>query len=377
MRVNHNISAMNAQSSIFRVNRETSRSLEKLSTGLRINRASDDAAGLGVSENLRTQVRGIGQAMKNTQDFIALLNIAEGSLNEQSAILQRMRELVIQAKNDTYTQTERNYMGDEFLALFDELDRIDRTTNYNGMRLFANRQTVNSANTDPKTAADATTIWDSGADAVFGANDNGGATHFNMMIGANYSTTDANAFNGGAQLNSFDPDAANFITIQLGQMDTNGLFLTNADTVAPYARSALVAPNGSVNAFENTGIPFMTARWGNTVGSKLNTLLQLIDGTAPDEGGGTNIGNGTNHTGIERVNRMRSYIGAMINRLEHNMNNLIEGQTNQQAAESLIRDVDFAHETANFTRNQILTQTATSMLAQANVQPTSILRLLG
>jgi flagellin len=377
MRVNHNISAMNAQSSIFRVNRETSKSLEKLSTGLRINRASDDAAGLGVSESLRTQVRGTGQAMKNTQDFIALLNIAEGALNEQSAILQRMRELVIQAKNDTYTQTERNYMGDEFLALFDELDRIDRTTNYNGMRLFANRGTVNNAATDPKTAADAITIWDNAADAVFGANDNGAATHFNMMIGANYSTTDYNAFNGGAQLNSFDPSAENFITIQLGQMDVNGLFLTNADTVAEYARNALTAPTGAVNAFANPGTPFMTARWGSTVGSKLNTLLQLIDGTAPTEGGGTNIGSGTNYTGIERVNRMRSYLGAMINRLEHNMNNLIEGQTNQQAAESLIRDVDFAHETANFTKNQILTQTATSMLAQANVQPTSILRLLG
>jgi flagellin len=137
MRINHNISSMVTQGSLFKTNRAMGKSLEKLSTGLRINSAADDAAGLGVSENLRTQVRGMGQAMRNTQDAIALLNVADGALNEQAAILQRMRELVIQAKNDTYTQTERNYMGTEFEALYNELDRIAKTTNYNGMRIFA------------------------------------------------------------------------------------------------------------------------------------------------------------------------------------------------------------------------------------------------
>jgi len=350
-----------------------SKSLEKLSTGLRINRASDDAAGLGVSENLRTQVRGIGQAMKNTQDFVSLLQIAEGALNEMSDILQRMRELVVQAKNDTYTQTERNYMGDEFLALFDELDRISRVTNFNGMRLFATRETT-QPDTDPKTALDATAIWDDPADAVFGANDNGAATHFNMMVGQNYSDNDAAAYNGA--LSSFDKTAENLVTIQLGQVDTNGLFFTNANSGAATVRNYLVGVAGDINAFGHNGTAIHTTRWGASVQEKLETLMNLIDGEQPTNGTTTYVGNGTNATGIERISKMRAYIGAMVNLLEHNMNNLIEAKANQQSAESLIKDVNFAVETSNFTKNTILTQTATSMLAQANVNPMSVLSLL-
>ncbi len=377
MRINHNISAMNAQVSVFKVSRSTTSSIEKLSTGLRINRASDDAAGLGVSENLRTQVRGLAQASKNTQDFIALLNIAEGALNEQSAILQRMRELVIQAKNDTYTQTERNYMGEEFQALGEELDRMARTTNYNGMKLFYWVNRTTSATGDPKVMDDATDAWDAAADAVFGANDDGGATLFNMMVGANYSSTDASAKNTAAQYNSFDKTAANLISVQLGQMDIKGLF-NKTENTATQAWN-FITGNGNVNPFDwNNGVGLQGIAWAN-LQDKLGTILQLIDGDNLTYMSGT--GNpawsvGTNYTGLERVNKMRAYIGAMINRLEHNMNNLSEAETNQQAAESLIRDVDFAQETATFTKNQILTQTATSMLAQANVQPVQIMRLL-
>lgn len=376
MRINHNISALTTQGALFKVHRESAKSLEKLSTGLRINRASDDAAGLGVSENLRTQVRGIGQALNNTQDFIALMQIAEGALNEMSSIMQRMRELVIQAKNDTYTQTERNYMGDEFLALVNELDRISQVTNYNGMRLFAIDGDGNDASGDPKSALQATTIWDSGDDAVFGANDNGAATHFNMMIGQNYTAEDAAAYNPGAQLNSFDKTAENLVTIQFGQMDATGLFFRNAQSAGTFV-AYLTGGGGTVNAFDIIAGP-MSNRFGDTVQKKLQTLLELIDGkdTTHPTAGALTTGGGTNFTGIERVNRMRAYIGGMINRLEHATNNLLEAETNQQAAESVIRDADFAHETANFTKTQILTRTATSMLAQANVSPMSVLQLL-
>lgn len=376
MRINHNISSLNAQGALFRVNREASKSLEKLSTGLRINRASDDAAGLGVSENLRTQVRGIGQALNNTQDFIALLTIAEGALNEQSAILQRMRELIIQAKNDTYTQTERNYMGEEFEALGNELDRIAAVTNYNGMTLFANYNTVNNPGGDPKTAADAIDVWGTDSDAVFGANDNGASTHFNMMVGQNYTAEDVAAFNNGTALNAYDKTAENLVTVQLGQMDVEALFSTDANAF-PDGWTIIMA-FGWGNAFEFMTLgPLHTNNFGDLQG-KLNTMLQLIDGEAL-----TSLGvapnpafQGTNVTGLERVNKMRAYIGAMINRLEHNTNNLLEAEASQQAAETLIRDVDFADETANFTKTQILTQSATSMLAQANVNPAQVLQLI-
>ena len=376
MRINHNVSALTTQGALFRIHRESAKSLEKLSTGLRINRASDDAAGLGVSENLRTQVRGIGQAKNNTQDFSALLQIAEGALNEQSAIMQRMRELVIQAKNDTYTQTERNYMGDEFLALVNELDRIAEVTNYNGMRLFAIDGDTNSATGDPKKAQQATTIWDNAADAVFGANDTGSATHFNMMVGQNYTADDIAAYNAGAQLNSFDKTAENLVTIQLGQMDSTGLFFRNAQTAGTFV-AYLTGVGGTTNAFDLVG-PIMSNRFGDSVQKKLQTLLELIDGeeTTHPTVGALTTAIGTDFTGIERINRMRAYIGATVNRLDHITNNLIDAETNQQAAESVIRDVDFAHETANFTKTQILTQTATAMLAQANVRPMSVLQLL-
>jgi flagellin len=182
MRINHNISSMTAQGSLFRVNRDTAKSLQKLSTGLRINSASDDAAGLGGSENLRTQIRGMQMAFRNTQDAISLLQIADGALNEQADILQRMREIVIQAKNDTYTQNERDYMYQEFSGLMGELDRIAAVTNYNGMQIFAapesqtgiEGQTLLASNNydgTPHAAVDARNIWDDASDSVFGADD--------------------------------------------------------------------------------------------------------------------------------------------------------------------------------------------------------------
>ncbi|MGD9202262.1 MAG: flagellin, partial [Chitinispirillia bacterium] len=131
MRINHNISSMITQGSLFKTNRSLGKNLEKLSTGLRINRASDDAAGLGVSENLRTQVMGTAQAKRNALDGIAALNIAEGAANEVSSILQRMRELAIQSANDTLTSVERGYTNQEFGQLEDEIARIALVTNYN------------------------------------------------------------------------------------------------------------------------------------------------------------------------------------------------------------------------------------------------------
>ncbi len=283
MRINHNISSMITQGSLFKVNRDMSKSLERLSTGLRINRAADDAAGLGVSENLRTQVRGTGQAIRNAQDGIAAITIAEGAANEVSAILQRMRELAIQTANDTLTSTERAYADAEFQHLDDEIDRIARVTNYNGMDLL------------------------SSASDRFGFSGGSG--------GGSVLWVDAN--------NTVGTDS---ITVSIATLTSNGLSIDSL---------ALTAQNSSVNA------------------------VSALD------------------TAIDSVNSMRSNMGAYVNRLEHAINNLLISNTNQQAAESLIRDVDFAKETTQFTRNQILTQSGTAMLSQANMVPQGVLQLLG
>jgi flagellin len=284
MRVNHNISSMVTQSSLYQTSSALSKSLAKLSTGMRINNASDDAAGLAISENLRTQINGSAQAQKNAQDGIAALNIAEGAANEISSILQRMRELSVQAANDTLTSVERGYTNQEFTSLRSEIDRIAAVTNYNSMGLISS-----SGNR-------------------FGAV-NGTAGNV-LWIDANHTVgTDS-------------------ITISIATMTTDNI------SAASFATRAL------------------------TTQIEAQSAISELD------------------TAINSVNTMRSNIGAYINRLEHAVNNLMVSETNQTAAESSIRDVDFATETSVFAKNQILMQSATAMLAQSNIIPNSILALL-
>jgi flagellin len=415
MRINHNISSMTTQGSIFKLAQSLSKSIEKLSTGLRINSAADDAAGLGVSEQLRTQVRGLSQALKNTQDSIAMLNIADGALEEQAAILQRMRELVIQAKNDTYTATERGYMYTEFKGMMNELDRIAQVTNFNGMQLFATPEATgmdagtnlydddyaNGFNTgEYKTnhaTNDAADIWTDKSKSIFGQNDISSANHFNMMVGANYDAADRAAFDAGTASYG-DRKADNMVTIQFGQMDANtlltiapsGAFLGDArNTWSQFEMNTALDGGGMPQDLEDFAIWFLSGLSDPTLavdntGEKMNLLLQVIDGDGADWGFDLRQATGNmvapdfvNVTGLERVNRMRAAIGAWTNRLEHSINNSINQINNTQAAESQIRDVDFASETAQFTRSNILNNAATAMLAQANSSQQSVLQLIG
>mgnify|MGYP003573409078 CR=1 FL=1 len=282
MRINHNISSMITQGALFQVNRGNSKTLEKLSTGLRINRASDDAAGLSISETMRAQVRGLNMAKRNATDGIALLQIAEGAMNEISSILQRMRELSIESANDTLTSVERTYTNQEFNALRSEIDRIVNTTLYNGQTLL-----------------DGTGFGGTGSNSCI------------LHIGPNYTAN------------------RDYITI---------------------------------------GIRTMTASQDNGLALSARTLTDQSSALSSV---------GSIDTALGTVNQSRSDLGAYINRLEHTVNNIINQEHNSQAAESVIRDTDFAIETANFTKNQILMQSATAMLAQANLVPQSVLALLG
>lgn len=287
MRINHNISAMITQTALQNANGGLRKNLEKLSTGLRINRASDDAAGLSVSEQLRTQVRGLGRAKSNAQDGIALLQIAEGAANEISSILQRQRELAIQAANDTVTSVERGYINLEFEHLTNEITRISRSAQYNGMTLI------------------------------------------DGVVGSSFGTT------GGPSI------------LHVGA--------NNNPLVDQFTLSI---PGISAQALGLTGAA-VTDRIGVTTGGAALLAITALDNA------------------IDSVNQMRSNMGAYINRLEHTINNVDNQRFNQQDAESRIRDVDFATESSEFTRNQILTQSSTAMLAQANAVPQSALSLIG
>ncbi len=276
---------MITQNSLAASNHAQGKSLEKLSTGLRINRASDDAAGLSVSEQLRTQVRGLGRARSNAQDGIALLQIAEGAGNEISDILQRMRELAIQSANDTLTSTDRSYLDQEFTALTDEIDRIANSAQYNGQTLVA------------------------GGSSSFGGV---GSASSVLHIGANNAAGVDN------------------LTLQIDGITAGALGLSGAATsVGVSTQAASLASIGSID------------------------------------------------DAITSVNNMRSDVGAYVNRLEHAINNISNQEFNTQDAESRIRDVDFATESTQFTKSQILSQSATSMLAQANAVPQGALSLIG
>ena len=283
MRINHNIASMIGQGALETQQSSLASSLEKLSTGLRINRASDDAAGLSVSESMRSRIRGMGRAKSNAEDGIALVQIAEGSAGEISNILQRMRELSIQSSTDTMTTTERSYTNTEFGQLMNEITRISNSASYNGMTLL------------------------DGAAGSFGVS--GGASSV-LHIGAGSSAV------------------TDRMSITVDSMTLGALGMNTATTTVSTSAGALAS-------------------------------LSLID------------------TAITSVNTMRSDMGAYVNRLDFAISNLGNQIYNTQDAESRIRDVDFASETTEFTRAQILSQSATSMLAQANQVPQGVLSLLG
>lgn len=283
MRINHNINSMITQNALSATGKDLGKSLEKLSTGLRINRASDDAAGLSVSEQLRTQVRGLGRAKSNAQDGIALLQIAEGAANEISDVLQRMRELSIQSANDTLTSTDRSYLDQEFTALTNEITRISNSTQYNGQTLIA------------------------GGSSSFGGS---GSASSVLHIGAGSVAGTDN------------------ITIAMDAISAGSLGLTGSSTVGISTQASSLAAISSID------------------------------------------------TAITSVNNMRSDVGAYVNRLDHAINNIANQEFNTQDAESRIRDVDFATETTEFTKSQILSQSATSMLAQSNAVPQGVLGLI-
>jgi len=275
MRINHNIAALNTHRQLTVNNTAVGKALEKLSSGLRINRAGDDAAGLAISEKMRGQIRGLAMAQKNSQDAISLIQTAEGALTETHSILQRMRELVVQAGNTGTQQSEDlQAIQDEIAQLIDEIDKIAERTEFNGKKLL-----------DGSFASGT-------ADLVF-------------QIGAN----------AGQQM-----------TLNIGNMNSSTLTVDTVDVSA--------------------------------AGFDFDTEIAKIDNA------------------INTVSSQRSALGATQNRLEHTINNLGAAEENLTAAESRIRDVDMAKEMMEFTKQNILTQAAQAMLAQANQVPQGVLQLL-
>ena len=279
MRINNNMLAINTHRQLGISTTAGAKSMEKLSSGYRINRAGDDAAGLSISEKMRGQIRGLTQASRNSQDGISMIQTAEGALNEVHAILQRMRELAVQASNDTNVTTDRNAIGSELEELGKEIERIKDNTEFNTQKLLNGKA--------------------------------GSGGTVNLQVGAN---------SGQKMVLNFKTAGINLSGVvgKVGKLS-----------------------GGSVKSF-----------------SEATKTISTINKE------------------LENVSKGRSLLGAYQNRLEHTIKNLDNTAENLQASESRIRDVDMAKEMSEQTKQQILQQASTAMLAQANQNPNTVLQLL-
>ncbi len=385
MRINHNIAALNTYRQLSTNNTLGQKSLEKLSSGLRINRAGDDAAGLAISEKMRGQIRGLEQASRNAQDGISMIQTAEGALNETHSILQRMRELAAQAANDTNTDTDRQEIQKEINQLTDEIDRIANTTDFNTQKLLdgskvglrdeiAGRVTTQlntTANlTFALTTATTTTVVDvTGTIIITRVKELSAASASEFTIGdpnglsasltTGLSAVDMGTFNIDITGGLRNMKVGESITVSVREYEA-------AQTDASAALSMQIGANSGQNIL--VGISSMKAAdIGVRNGSDALDATTYQNATAAV----TSIDNA-----VELVSAERSKLGAIQNRLEHTINNISTSSENLTAAESRIRDVDMAKEMMEFTKLSILSQAATAMLAQANQQPQGVLQLL-
>lgn len=343
MRINNNLMAINTHRQLGITNTAGAKSMEKLSSGYRINRAGDDAAGLSISEKMRAQIRGLTMASKNAQDGISLIQTAEGALNESHSILQRMRELAVQAANDTNVDVDRASLQAEIDQLAQELTRIAENTEFNTQKLLDG--TFN--------------------DAKFHIGANSGQ-NISLSIG----NMNADTLSVGQKVETASESGTHTLKQPGSTGATIATFYSAGATIIP-AASGVEAVIAEVSGYYATTGDLFRAADSAYDGGLTMTLGINISTQAAADSAITTINNA-----LEQVSAERSKLGAYQNRLEHTINNLDNVAENLQASESRIRDVDMAKEMMEFTRQNILQQAATAMLAQANQAPQSVLQLL-
>jgi flagellin len=372
MRINHNIAALNTYNKLNSASEAQGKSMEKLSSGLRINRAGDDAAGLAISEKMRGQIRGLDQAGRNAQDGISLLQTAEGALNETHDILQRMRELTTQAANDTLQPEDRTAIKAETDQLTDEIDRIASTTQFNGKNLLTGNLGVKASGGSaliPLTGAgvtiDASGV-NTGSTLSFSVTGNNISLDNGSGVVQTIAVSDATAIGAGSTLD-FDKIGLKLTFAANTDVSATGIIL-DSKTVTTTGNQATLQIGANQNQKLDISIGNMSSA---AAGLDVAKATILVDSYANAQ---TSLGK--IDSAIAEVSTQRSNLGAYQNRLEHTINNLGTSSENLTAAESRVRDVDMAKEMMNQTKNSILSQAAQAMLAQANQQPQGVLQLL-
>jgi flagellin-like hook-associated protein FlgL len=393
LRINQNIAAMNSYRNLSNTDNQLSKSLEKLSSGFRINRAADDAAGLAISEGLRSQVGGLKVAVRNSQDGISVVQTAEGALNESHSILQRMRDLSVQASNDGGLNTDaKKAIQSEIGQLNSELTRIADTTTFNGKKLLDGTYTGQfqvGANAGETISVGVGTAMGAVGLGVSGVDVSAAASNAATAVLANASTTA-----GGTATISFgntvDISATSTATAAADFSKLNGTINYNGKSFD--LASVKFASTDTTNAAKVAAINTQAtaalgggAVTGTAAGALVFTGAVSADATAgavakvtPTFAQATGAAEAINKidAAIKTVSTTRGDLGALQNRFEHTVNNLNVTVENLSASESRIRDADMAQEMMQFTRNQILSQAGTSMLAQANQGSQGVLSLL-
>ena len=387
--INSNISALTAQSALAANSRSQTTAMQQLSTGLRINGAKDDAAGMAIAAKMTSQIRGLDQAVRNANDGISLLQTADGSLTAVSDMLQRMREISVQASSDSNVTSDRTALNNEFTQLRNEINRVASNTQWNGMNIL------------DKSIASSTGVLN------FQVGANAGQT-IQMTIG-NFSTTSATQGTtavattttpaggpgaAGAQISTLTiagtPALGDIISVSVGDKSFVHKVTAGAAAVQDVTEIALAIQAGlggaagvkGVGIVLNAGLMTFTstsAVYGSnsfSIGTSQAGLLSAVRTSDITTQSGANSAIGAVDSALAQVSGGRSEIGATINRLTYAADNLTNVSTNTSASRSRVQDTDFAKASTELARTQIIAQAATAMLAQATQSQQRVLALL-
>lgn len=368
MRINTNVSALNSYKNLSETNASVSKSMEKLSSGFRINRASDDAAGLGIANKLRGDIRAMTQASRNAEQANSVLQITEGATGSIQKMLERMKELAAQSASDSVDSAGRSRINEEFTALRSEIGRTVDTTKFQGKKLldgsFGN--TVNASSTAIASGTVFNDVKISGAGAGSYTLTNSAAGKLELTNG---SVTQS------VSLSASGKQTVNFSTFGIS-VDV-GASYNNAATQAAAAGNITVAQGSG-------GGSFLVSASGDYTGADKIDLAKIdistaglsLDSADLSTLDGARTALGTLDAAMNTVNTTLGSIGALQNRIENATSNLKTSIQNYSAAESVIRDVDMAEEMTKFSKSNILAQAGTAMLAQANQSAQGVLQLL-
>jgi flagellin len=390
-RINTNVDAFIAQRNLSMTGLTYSKSVQKLSSGLRINSAADDAAGLAISEKLRAQIRGLGQAQRNAQDGISMIQTGEGAMNETTSMLQRMRELAVQASNDTLSSSDRSSINTELQQLQQEINGVASRTKFNGQGLLSGSMVTTLSGGTANVGVQLNTNAVSTIRSIDVSGAQAGKTYSLTSTGSTVTLTRSG--DNVAQTVTVQATAAN--ATQTVSFGTLGVSIT-VDAGAAKAAADLATDLGGKNITTAAGSGSANFQVGSNASDNISVAFNKVDlsGSVGDTNGldalstslstfntTQNVANAQDlitkiDGAIGAVNTQRANLGAYQNRLEHTIANLGVAQENLTASESRIRDVDMAAEMVNFTKTGILQQAGQAILAQANSSPSGIVQLL-